>query len=71
MTVLAFSSAVLLMGVGARNLMSNANLTKKRIKTLILPTPIRLNRNYFAIEHELNKGLKLKKILENIGFMTN
>jgi hypothetical protein len=40
MTVLVFSSPILLMGVGARNLMSTANLMKKQIKTLILPTPI-------------------------------
>jgi hypothetical protein len=68
---IVFNNPVLLMGVGARKLMSNANLTKKRIMTLILPNPIQQDINYFVIEPTLNKGLKRKKILGNIRFVMN
>jgi hypothetical protein len=50
--------------------MRDANLVKEGIKVLILAIPIGLNRDNFAIKHTLNKGLKFKKILENLRLMT-
>jgi hypothetical protein len=35
MAMLALSNAILLFGVGTRNMMSDANLAKKRMQTLI------------------------------------
>jgi hypothetical protein len=64
MAELAFKNAILLMGVRTRDLVSNTNFAKKGIKMRVFPTPIRLNKDNFAIKHVLNKGLKFKKILK-------
>jgi hypothetical protein len=69
MTMLAFSSAILLMGVRTCDLMGNTNLVKEGIKMLIFPTAIRLNRDNFVIKHAVNKGLKFMKILEDFRFV--
>jgi hypothetical protein len=68
-TALVFNSPILLMGVGARDLMRDTNLVKEGIEVLIHATPIGLNRDNFAIKHMLNKGLEFKKILENLRLM--
>jgi hypothetical protein len=47
---------------------SNANVTKERIKFLILSTPIRLNCKNLAIKLALNKALKLKEVFKTLGF---
>jgi hypothetical protein len=56
--MLALGITILLMGVGTRDLMRDANITKKGIKFLVFPTPIRLGSNNLAIKPSLNKALK-------------
>jgi hypothetical protein len=68
-TMLPFGSTILLMSVWTRDKVRYANRAKKRIKLLILPTPIGLNCNNFAIEQSFNKFLELKKILGNFRFV--
>jgi hypothetical protein len=67
--VFAFSGPILLVGMGAGELMEDAYLAKEGIKMVILSTPIRLERDYFAIKHMLNEGLEFKKILVNLRLM--
>jgi hypothetical protein len=64
--MLALGVTILLMSVGTRDLMGDANVAEKIIKPLIFPTPIRLNYNNFAIKTMLNKSLELKEILEHL-----
>ena len=45
--MLPFSGSVLLVCIGARNMMHNPNFSKKGIKFLIFSSPIRLNREDF------------------------
>jgi hypothetical protein len=66
----SFGSTILLMGVGARNLMVDAKAMKKGIRFLILPTPIGLDGKNLAIKPSLNKVLKFKKMLKHLGFRT-
>jgi hypothetical protein len=61
------SSSILLVGVGARNLMRDTNGTKEGIKFLILPTPIRLNGNNLVIKLSLNKMLEFQKVFKHLG----
>jgi hypothetical protein len=62
---------ILLMHMVAQDLMRDVNISeKKRIKLLILPTPVKLNNNDLTIKHVLNMFLKLKEIFRNIRFMT-
>jgi coenzyme F420-reducing hydrogenase delta subunit len=68
--VLAGTDTVLLVGMGAWDLMGVAYLVKEGIKMLILATPVGLDRDYFAIKHTLNEGLEFKKILVNLILMT-
>jgi hypothetical protein len=57
------------MSVRTRDLMDNTNLAKEGIKMLIFLTPIRLNKDNFTIKHTLNKGLKFKKVIEDLRFV--
>jgi hypothetical protein len=50
--------------------MVDAYLVKEGIKVIILSTPVRLDRDYFAIKHTLNEGLEFKKIVVNLRLMT-
>jgi hypothetical protein len=45
---------ILLMRMGAPDLMRDANILEKGIKFLILPTPVRLNSNDLTIKHALS-----------------
>jgi biotin transporter BioY len=63
------SGTILLMCMGACDLMRYANILEKGIKFLILPTPVGLNNNDIMIKHVLNKFLKLKEIFRNLIFM--
>jgi hypothetical protein len=51
------------------HMMRNTNGTKKKIKTLILATPVSLHGYDLAIKHSLNKTLKLFKEFKHFGFM--
>jgi hypothetical protein len=64
--MLALGVTILLMSVGTRDLMGDANVAEKIIKPLVFPTPIRLNCNNFAIKTTLNMVLKPKEILEHL-----
>jgi hypothetical protein len=66
--MLTLGSTILLMGVETRDLMRDANITKKGIKFLVFPT--RLDSNNLAIKPSLNKALKLKKIFKHLRFGT-
>jgi hypothetical protein len=67
-TMFALDNAVLLMGVRERNLMRYAKVTKKGIKFLVLPTPIRLDSKNLGINPSLNKTLKFKEIFKHLRF---
>jgi hypothetical protein len=49
--------------MGAGELMEDAYLAKEGIKMVILSTPVRLDRDYFAIKHMLNEAWNSRKYL--------
>jgi hypothetical protein len=59
---------ILLMSVGTRDPMNDANVIKKGIKFFILPTPVGLDINNFLIEATHNKTLEFKKIFDYFRF---
>ena len=67
MAMFSFSGAILLVGMGARDMMSNANLLKENMQLFILATPISLHSNNFPIKLALNIFLKIKEHLIHIG----
>jgi hypothetical protein len=67
----AFSRAILLMSVRARDMVSNANASKKGVEGLIFTPPIRLNCQNFTIKLTFNKILKILKALKNFRLMAN
>jgi hypothetical protein len=69
MTVLALYDTVLLISVGAGDLMRDTQLAEERVETFILSTPIWLNIKNLPIKEAFNKGLKFKKICETIIFV--
>jgi hypothetical protein len=70
-TVLAFSSTVLLMCVRTRHMMRYSKFLKEGTKIPILTTPIRLNMNNFVIQQTLNMCLKLHEDMKHIRFALN
>jgi hypothetical protein len=68
--MLTFSGPILLVGMGAWDLIGDAYLVKEGIKVFILSTQVRLDRDYFEIKHTLNEGLEFKKIVVNRRLMT-
>jgi hypothetical protein len=68
--LLAFCGTILLMSVGARDLMRDTQLVEEGVETFILSTPVSLNNKNLPIKEAFNKGLKFKKICENIRFVT-
>lgn len=68
MSVFSFGGAVLLICMGARDIVSDANLLKKRVEALILATPIGLKSEDLFIKMMLNKVLKIMKALKNFRF---
>ena len=56
-----FSGSVLLVCIGARNMMHNPNFSKKGIKFLIFSSPIRLNGFYFLVKLPFYKLLEVLK----------
>jgi hypothetical protein len=57
-SMFALGCPILLVGVGARDMVCDVNGSKKGIEFLIFPTPIRLNNNYFLVKPTLNELLK-------------
>jgi hypothetical protein len=55
------SYSILLMGMRARDVVSNANTTKAGTKPLILATPIRLDDRNLPIQQLLYKALEFLK----------
>jgi hypothetical protein len=51
--------------------MHDANLSKKRIKSLIFSSPITLHSKDFLIELSLYHGLKILKLMKNIRLVLN
>jgi hypothetical protein len=66
--MLPLDNTVLLVSVGARDLVSNAKLTKIGIEMLIFPTPIRLHEDNLLIKPVFNKRLEFKKNFEDTRF---
>jgi hypothetical protein len=68
-SMFAFSSTILLMSMWTRYTMRNAKAIKERMEFFILPTPISLNMQDFAIKKTLNMFLKLSKDSKNFRLM--
>jgi hypothetical protein len=66
MTVLAFSSTILLMCMRTSNTMSYPMSLKEGVKITVFTLPIRLDMNNFSFEEALNMCLELKKDSEHI-----
>ena len=60
--MLTLSYAILLMRVRAGNMVCDADLSKERMKFLILTPPICLHSDDFSVKEALNKGLKFSKL---------
>jgi hypothetical protein len=67
--MLFLDNTILLVSMGAGNLVSNAKLTKVGVEMLIFPTPIRLHGDNILIEPSFNKGVKFQEKFEDIRFM--
>jgi hypothetical protein len=57
---------ILLMGMQAGHMMSNANALEEGVQALILPTPIFLHSHYFPIKETFNKVLEIVKKLKKL-----
>jgi hypothetical protein len=62
--VFYFCQPILLMSIGARDMMKNTNLLKIGIKLLILATPVCLNNKDFLIKLPFYQILKVTEFLE-------
>jgi hypothetical protein len=69
-SIFSLDSTVLLVSMGAGNLVSNAKLTKVGIEMLIFPSPIKLHSDNLLIKPAFNKRLKFQERVEDISFMT-
>jgi hypothetical protein len=61
---------ILLMGMRARHVRSNANALEEGVQALILPTPICLHSHYFLIKETFNMVLEIMKTLKNFRFVS-
>jgi hypothetical protein len=67
-TMFAFGHTILLVSMGAGDLMGDVNVAKGRVKLLILLTPIGLDSNDLAIKLLFNQTLKFQKVFEHLRF---
>lgn len=69
LSVFTFSNAILLMSMRARDVMRNTHILEERTEFLVLPTPICLHSDDFAIKETFNKLLELAKVMKNFRFL--
>src|SRR6266540_2252413 len=68
MTMFSFSCPILLTCIGAGDVVSDADLCKKRVEFLVLSSPVRLDRDNFSVKETLHKSLEFNKFTKNFGF---
>lgn len=70
MAVFALRCAILLMGMGTRDLMCNTNAVKERIQGSVFPTPICLHNTNISVKLMFNKVLKISETSKHLRLMS-
>lgn len=68
-TMFTFSESILLMIMGTRHMMSDANSLKKGVKFFIFCILISLHGNNLSIKKTFNKVLEIMETLKHLRFM--
>jgi hypothetical protein len=65
MTVFSFNCPILLVRMGARDMMANSNFGEEAMESLIFTSLVHLDRYDFLIKEAFHQVLKFGKFLEN------
>jgi hypothetical protein len=67
MMVFSFNCPILLVRMGAGDMMVNFNFGEEAMESLIFTSPVHLDRYDFSIKEAFHQVLKFNKFLENFG----